>query len=94
MKILLGAMLILLILMLTRKFVIGNPISRFLGAISYEIYLIHNVSFRLLSWACPGMNSGVYVVLSLTLSIAMASGIHRISGALLLPTKEYLMKKH
>lgn len=82
-KIALGLMILLFILFLNTKLKFGNGISRFLGGISYEIYLIHDVVFVLLAAISAKMNSGIFVILSIVISIIMSVIINKLSKVVL-----------
>ncbi len=71
-KLLLGASLLAFMLLLNTKFSIGNAISRFLGKISYEVYLIHNVVFVILAALPIEFNSGIFIILSMALTVALS----------------------
>ncbi len=59
----LGISLTLLVLMVIRRFEIGNPVLKFLGTISYEVYLIHGTVFELMTFVQPNLNSGYFILL-------------------------------
>lgn len=78
-KILLGAAMTLLVLLLSARFRIGNPVSRFLGTISYEIYLIHGVIIRISGYFGWKLQSGIYIWTIILLSVLSAGVVSRIS---------------
>ena len=82
-KLLLGAAILLLVLFLNSKLPLGNSVSRFLGGISYEVYLAHDVVFIALSAVPVVFDSGVYVVLSVALTVLLSYLVHLGSGGLL-----------
>ena len=67
----------LLLIMMKVKF--GNPILKFLGSISLELYLIHNLFLQGLSKAGGSMakisSNSLYILLTVLLSIAFAAVI-------------------
>lgn len=71
-KLALGVAILLLMLLLNTKFSVGNPVSRFLGSISYEVYLSHNAVFILLAALPVKLASGVFVTLSLVFTVAVS----------------------
>ena len=77
-KILLGISIISLIICLLRKIKINNKILSFLGNISFEIYLLHDMIMQKLL----GLNvtSGLYIVISLTVIIVSASVMNYIDS--------------
>ncbi len=79
-KILLGAAILGLIFVVNTGFSLGNPISRFLGSISYEIYLSHSVLFILLEALPVRLPSGLYILCVLGLTVPLSFGIHWFSG--------------
>lgn len=82
-KIVLGVAILLFMLLLNVKFPFGNPVSRFLGDISYEVYLVHDVVFIALTAVCATMNSGVFVLSSLVGTIVLSLLIHIVSKPIL-----------
>ena len=78
-KILLGAAITLLVLLLSARFRIGNPASRFLGAVSYEIYLIHGVIIKISAYFGWKLQSGIYIWTVILLSVLAAGAVSRIS---------------
>ncbi|MGN0182421.1 MAG: acyltransferase family protein [Candidatus Ornithomonoglobus sp.] len=75
-KIVLGIAIISLILVFNSKISIGNKVSWFLGEISFEVYLIHGHVFHLISRACSNMTSGVFILLSMAITVFIATIIH------------------
>lgn len=84
-KILLGVGILCWILSLNARISIGNRAGRLLGAISYEVYLLHDAAFFALETLCPSMNSGLFILLSLLLTIAVSLAVQRISSRILEP---------
>ena len=82
-KIVLGMAILGLILGLNTKISIGNRVSRLLGAISYEVFLLHDVSFFMLEKVFPGLNSGVFILMSLLVTAALSLAVQRISARIL-----------
>lgn len=81
-KIALAVAILLFMLLLTARLKIGNPISRFLGEISYEVYLIHDVVFIVLSVVYAKMNSGIFVILSILFTVILSVLINKASKAI------------
>lgn len=71
-KIMLGLAIILFILALNVSIALGNKVSLFLGRISYEVYLIHGAVFGLMATFMPGINSGLFISLSIVITVALS----------------------
>lgn len=84
-KITLGAEILAFLLTLNGRISIGNRVSRTLGGISYEVYLLHDAAFFAVERAFPGLNSGVFIATSLLMTIALSVMAHRISARILNP---------
>lgn len=82
-KILLCLFITAFILLLNAKISIGNPISRFLGDISYEIYLFHGIVFTIVDATFTGLNSGIYILLSIMITVILSWFANRLSYILL-----------
>ena len=82
-KLVLGAAILLLLLFLNTKLSMGNPVSRFLGSVSYEVYLIHDVVFIALAAVPMAINSGVFVLLSVVLTVLLSYLVHLGSNGIL-----------
>ncbi len=82
-KIVLGIAILGLIFVLNSKISLGNPVSRFLGGISYEVYLVHSVAFIILQSLPITLDSGVFILGAIILTILFATGINLCCGALL-----------
>lgn len=82
-KLVLGAAILLLVLFLNSKLSLGNPVSRFLGGISYEVYLAHDVVFIALAAVPVAFDSGVFVLLSVALTVLLSYLVHLGSGGIL-----------
>ena len=75
-KIILGLMFVVLYLSLNAKYVIGNRVATFLGTISFEVYLFHVYAFSLVDYLFPNVNSGIYILIAMMLTVFMAYIIH------------------
>ena len=82
-KIVLGVAILGFVLGLNTKISMGNRVSRLLGTISYEVFLLHDVSFFVLEKAFPGLNSGVFILMSLLVTAALSLAVQRISARIL-----------
>ena len=82
-KALLGLAILLFMLLLNTRVSIGNPVIRFIGKISYEVYLIHDVVFIALAAISPNMNSGLFVLSSIVLAVLLSVAVNKLSGAVL-----------
>ena len=70
-KILLGVSIISFIICLFRKIKIYNKILLFLGKISFEIYLLHDMIMTKFIWL--NVSSGIYIVITLIVTIIAAT---------------------
>lgn len=86
-KILLGFAILMFILVLNSKISIGNPVSRFMGKISYEVYLLHNAVFVFLSALYPEMNSGVFILMSILITVALSKAVSSVCNIIFKPEK-------
>ena len=75
-KIVLNLSLILLLLAATTRIRIGNPWSRLLGTISYEVFLSHTAVMGLIERTGIALSSGVFVLCTFLGTIALASALH------------------
>lgn len=71
-KILLGVLIITFMLAVNSRIAIGNKVSLFLGSISYEVYLLQGSVFGLLAFLAPEITSGVYIGLSIVITVGVA----------------------
>lgn len=71
-RVALGIALISLVITLMYKIKLGNRMNMLLGKISYEIYLIHGFVISVLSLAGDYFKSGVFVMLTVALSVLIA----------------------
>lgn len=81
-KIFLCIILLLLILQLTRKVRIGNRLIKFLGSISYEVYLLHGTMFYVVMSIEAVSDSGVFIWMAISLIILSASIVSWLSDKL------------
>lgn len=82
-KIVLGLLLLALLLYINTRICFGNKVSAFLGEISFEVYLIHELVFRLIDKWIPSVNSGIYIVISLLITVIVAVIVKCISQYIL-----------
>ena len=82
-KIVLGAAILGFMLTLNGKISIGNRVSRVLGTISYEVYLLHDAAFSLLEHLLPGASSGVFILISLLITMILSLIVHKASAWIL-----------
>ncbi len=71
-KIFLGVLIITFILVLNSHIKIENPVSLFLGGISYEVYLLHGSVFGLISYMFPRIGSGLFIICSIALTVLVS----------------------
>lgn len=79
-KLLLGVLLVSFLFLLSQGQVFSNALSRFLGDISYEMYLLHPVMFFILASVLPSMRSGLFILLSFACTILFAYLIHIVAA--------------
>lgn len=78
-KITLGFGLISLLFIVASRWRVGNAIGRFLGDISYEIYLIHDVVMMFLNYLFPEMQSGQFILMTYAIVIPLSIFVQCIS---------------
>jgi len=81
-KIVLGLFILLFMLFINIKFPLGNVVSRFLGKISYEIYLLHSVSFTILTSLPLNLNSGIFILVSILITVLLSVAVNYIKEKL------------
>lgn len=84
-KIVLGMVILGFLLALNGRISIGNPVSRGLGAISFEVYLLHGAVFFALESAFPELNSGVFILVSLIFTVLLSLAAQRLGSRILTP---------
>lgn len=89
-KIMLGTSILTFILFLNSKISIGNCVSRFLGKISYEVYLIHGVVFIILEAFPLTWNSGMFVLCSIIGTVVLSFIVNVLSALILGAPKKML----
>lgn len=72
----LGLSLVITVLLLVRRLEIGNKITRFLGSISYEIYLSHGFVMSVLAFNFPALSSGEFIILTYFVTILLSWLVH------------------
>lgn len=75
---LLGLSLVITVLLLVRRLEIGNKITRFLGSISYEIYLSHGFVMSALALNFPALSSGEFILITYFVTILLSWLVHKI----------------
>lgn len=82
-KIVLGIVLIILLFTMTSNRQFGDKRSLWLGNISYEVYLSHGIVMGALAiWLPIDVNSGLFILLTVILTLAISAVIHSISKPL------------
>lgn len=82
-KILLGAAILGFMLTLNGKISIGNRVSRVMGTISYEVYLLHDIAFYGLERVKPELNSGVFIFAGILITLVLSLLVQRLSERIL-----------
>lgn len=77
-KIFLGLLITLFMLAVNTRVNIGNRISNFLGTISFEVYLLHGMIFRLVETMLPGLESGEFIVISIAITVVLSTVTKRV----------------
>ena len=77
-KIVLGLSIITVYLLITGKIRLFNPITEFLGKISYETYLAHYFIGSLLIIAFPQLQSGIYIWTIVVVTLLFSYFINKI----------------
>lgn len=72
-KVLLGIAITAFMYELIAKLKVGNKVNRFIGSISYEVYILHRGVFALMIFVFGyTLNSGLYIVASVILTMILA----------------------
>lgn len=79
-KVVLGLALILLLLTSTARISFGNSVSRWLGKISYEVYLSHLVIIAFLEIAFSQLNSGYFIAITIIGTIITSTFVNALSS--------------
>ena len=84
-KIILGIAIEYFIFQLLFRFRVGNRASRFLGKISYEVYLIHELAFMILMMADRDsrLNPGLGVLCGIALTVVFAAVFNSLTKIIL-----------
>lgn len=77
-RIVLGITLITLLLTFTVHFKIGNTITRYLGKISYEVFLLHGFVMSMFSIMDIKVSSGVYIFLIISGTLIISAIMNKI----------------
>ncbi len=77
-KIILAISLILLLFTLTIHFKVGNTLTKYLGKVSYEIFLLHPIVIILLNRANVELSSGIYILFVFIGTIILATGLNKL----------------
>ena len=80
--------LILWVFVLTFRLKVGNAASRYLGSISYDVFLYHGLVQRLLQvldkTSCRvNLSSGIFLLLMMIFSILLSAGTHIVNVRIL-----------
>lgn len=82
-KILLGISITVFMLAVNTHVCIGNRVSNFLGSISYEVYLLHGTVFGLINFIMPSIESGLFILFSIVITVVLSKLIQIFSKRLL-----------
>ena len=81
-RILLGVVIIAFMIEIISRFRVGNKVNAFLGTISYEVYLLHEIVFMLIISIVPKLNSGLFTVGAVVITLFMGNILKKISETL------------
>lgn len=90
-KIVLGLAITCFVLSLNSKITLNSNIGTFLGEISFEIYLSHSYIYQMVGRLFPTINSGVFIMLSMILTIVLSFALNKISKIIMKSTKSFLV---
>ncbi len=90
-KIVLGIVLLLFMLHLMTRIKIGNKLSAFVGAISFEVFLLHGKAFDIVEMINIEMSSGLFIVFSVLITLVLAFAVHEISKRLVVRIRKALV---
>lgn len=82
-KIVLGIVLTAFVIEITSGFKVGNRVNRLLGSVSYEVYLLHEIVFSVIILLIPGLNSGVFIIGSIAITVILGVGLKKISDSIM-----------
>lgn len=85
---------VLLLLVLNRRIKIGNKISKYLGRISFEIFLIHNSVYQMVLYFLPKLNAGAFLWVSLVLTVLFAGALNAVNSMLISWMREKQRRKN
>ncbi len=80
-KVVLGLLITMVVFTYNSRFKIGNSVNRFLGNISYEIYLVHALSFLIIEYFAPEIESGLFILLSIVITVVISVVINKITNS-------------
>jgi len=78
-KVVLGLCILVWVFLVTNRRTFINPLTKYLGSISYEIYLIHTLVMDIVMYFMPGLSSGLFILAVIIGSILCASVIHALA---------------
>ena len=78
-KIVLGIAITLFILVVNTRVNFGNVISLYIGAVSFEVYLVHLVVIDVLDKAFTWPGSGIFIVTCIVITLLLAPVVHFLS---------------
>lgn len=81
-RLILGLSILVFVFLAIQQRRLGNGATRWLGDVSYEVYLVHGLTQTVLVRYFPGLSSGWFVVSWLTLALVCGTGIHALSSRL------------
>ena len=81
-KVALGLAIILWLFICAYQLRISNAVTRFLGDISFEIYLSHYYIMGTIAYFMPGLDSGLFIWATFIATIAFSAALHQLNRRL------------
>lgn len=82
-KVALGLAIILWLFICAYRLRISNAVTRFLGDISFEIYLSHYYIMGTIAYFMPGLDSGLFIWATFIATIAFSAALHQLNRRLI-----------
>ena len=87
-KAILGIAIIAFMFEIIAKLKVGNAVNKFLGSISYEVYILHFGVYSLISAIVKGgISSGLYIIVSIVITLIFALVLKLICNPLIRAVK-------
>ena len=86
-KIALGISITAFIFEFISKVKVGNKVNSFLASISYQVYLLHRSVFILVGLLSRQLQSGIFIIVSIIITIVLSVGLKKLYEIMLLATR-------